>query len=109
LIDFAYDLDYEKFIDDMEVRQALALIKDRVQEIKETDDIEKRERAKEEQAARIEEIRSEIRRERAADAMSVASSQMSTKSRKEEILDEIRAEQKEKPEWDISQAGHEGK
>lgn len=41
--------------------------------------------------------------------MSVASSQMSTKSRKEEILDEIRAEKQDKPEWDISQAGHDGK
>ena len=28
LIDFAYDLDYEKYIEDLEVRQALALIKD---------------------------------------------------------------------------------
>ena len=34
LIDFAYDLDYEKYIEDLEVRQALALIKDRVDEIK---------------------------------------------------------------------------
>ena len=34
LIEFAYELDYETFMEDMEVRQALALIKDRVEEIK---------------------------------------------------------------------------
>lgn len=34
LIEFAYDLDYEKYMEDYEVRQALAVIKDRVKEIK---------------------------------------------------------------------------
>jgi hypothetical protein len=34
LIEFAYDLDYEKYMEDLEVRQALALIKDRVDELK---------------------------------------------------------------------------
>lgn len=34
LLEFAYELDYEKFMDDFEVRQALAIIKDRVNEIK---------------------------------------------------------------------------
>ena len=34
LIEFAYDLDYEKYMEDYEVRQALAIIKDRVDEIK---------------------------------------------------------------------------
>lgn len=34
LIEFAYELDYEKYIEDMEVRQAIALIKERVVEIK---------------------------------------------------------------------------
>lgn len=34
LIEFAYDLDYEKYMEDYEVRQALAIIKDRVSEIK---------------------------------------------------------------------------
>lgn len=33
LLEFAYDLDYEKYLEDYEVRQALALIKDRVKEI----------------------------------------------------------------------------
>lgn len=37
LIEFAYDLDYEKYMEDYEVRQALAIIKDRVNEIKRDD------------------------------------------------------------------------
>jgi hypothetical protein len=38
LLEFAYELDYEKFMDDFEVRQALAIIKDRVNEIKKDSD-----------------------------------------------------------------------
>jgi len=33
LLEFAYELDYEKYMEDYEVRQALAIIKDRVGEI----------------------------------------------------------------------------
>lgn len=33
LLEFAYELDYEKYMDDYEVRQALAIIKDRVNEV----------------------------------------------------------------------------
>lgn len=38
MLEFAYELDYEKYMDDFEVRQALAIIKDRVNEIKKDDD-----------------------------------------------------------------------
>jgi hypothetical protein len=38
LLEFAYELDYEKYMDDFEVRQALAIIKDRVLEIKKDSD-----------------------------------------------------------------------
>ena len=38
LIEFAYDLDYEQYMEDYEVRQALAIIKDRVNEIKQDED-----------------------------------------------------------------------
>lgn len=34
LVEFAYQLDYEKFIEDFEVRQALAVLKERVTELK---------------------------------------------------------------------------
>lgn len=38
LLEFAYELDYEKYMEDYEVRQALAIIKDRVNEITKDDD-----------------------------------------------------------------------
>lgn len=38
LLEFAYELDYEKYMEDVEVRQALAIIKERVQDIKKDDD-----------------------------------------------------------------------
>ena len=33
LLEFAYELDYEQYMEDYEIRQALAIIKDRVNEI----------------------------------------------------------------------------
>lgn len=38
LIEFAFDLDYEKYMEDYEVRQAIEIIKDRVDEIKQDED-----------------------------------------------------------------------
>jgi hypothetical protein len=38
LLEFAYELDYEKYMEDFEVRQALAVIKERVVKIKEEPD-----------------------------------------------------------------------
>jgi hypothetical protein len=38
LLEFAYELDYEKYMDDYEVRQALAIIKDRVGEVTKAQD-----------------------------------------------------------------------
>ena len=38
LLEFAYELDYEKYMDDYEVRQALAIIKDRVTEVTKAQD-----------------------------------------------------------------------
>lgn len=38
LLEFAYELDYEKYMEDIEVRQALAIIKERVNDIKKDDD-----------------------------------------------------------------------
>ena len=37
LLEFAYQLDYEKFIEDFEVRQAISVLKERVQELKKDD------------------------------------------------------------------------
>ena len=38
LLEFAYELDYEKYMEDYEVRQALGIIKDRVKELTQEDD-----------------------------------------------------------------------
>ncbi len=38
LLEFAYELDYEKYMEDYEVRQALAVIKERVHSITREDD-----------------------------------------------------------------------
>lgn len=38
LLEFAYELDYEKYMEDFEVRQALAVIKERVDAIKKEPD-----------------------------------------------------------------------
>jgi hypothetical protein len=34
LLEFAYELDYDKYMDDFEIRQVFAIIRDRVNEIK---------------------------------------------------------------------------
>ena len=38
LLEFAYDLDYDKYMEDFEVRQAFEIIRERVDEIKKDDD-----------------------------------------------------------------------
>ena len=38
LLEFAYELDYEKYMEDYEVRQALGIIKDRVREMTQDED-----------------------------------------------------------------------
>jgi len=100
LIDFAYELDYEQYMEDLEVRQALELIKQRVSEMKKDEQwkekMEDDHVREQERNARIEQIKKERREE----CGSVADSQMSTVSRKDEIMEEIRAEQAGKPEWD---------
>lgn len=77
MIDFAYDLDYEQYMEDYEIRQALAIIKQRVNEIKEDGDWKQNiadewnEAAKQEQQAQQEAAVSE--RKKASDAQSVFS------------------------------------
>ena len=68
----------------MEVKQALALIKERVEEIKQDDKWKEKLQAE----ARREEIREQIRKERRDDdARSIASSQVSVRSMKEEAME----------------------
>lgn len=48
LIEFAYELDYEKYVEDQEIKQALALIKHRVKDLK----------ARQQEAPTLDEVRS---------------------------------------------------
>lgn len=38
LLEFAYELDYDKYMEDFEVRQVFSIIKDRIDEIKKDQD-----------------------------------------------------------------------
>ena len=38
LLEFAYELDYDKYMEDFEIRQVFSIIKDRVDEIKKDQD-----------------------------------------------------------------------
>lgn len=38
LLEFAYELDYDKYMNDFEIRQVFSIIKDRVSEIKQDQD-----------------------------------------------------------------------
>lgn len=42
LIEFAYDLDYEKYVEDFEVRQALEIMKQRIDEMKQDEEWKKK-------------------------------------------------------------------
>lgn len=109
LIEFAYDLDYEKYMEDLEVRQALALIKERVNEIKQ--DEEWRDKIAEEWNAADQANPNEgTGKQKDDDAKSVVSIRTSITgrskmSKKSEIMDQIKREEKEKENWDSSTIG----
>ena len=106
LIEFAYDLDYEKYMEDLEVRQALALIKERVHEIKKDD--EWREKIAEEwntaEQANPNEGAAKQQDDDAKSAVSIRTSitGRSKMSKKSEIMDQIKKEDRQKEDWDTS-------
>ena len=104
LIEFAYDLDYEQYVEDTEIRQALAIIKDRVNEIKQDEEWKEKLDRESHRDARIKDLMDERRDD---DGHSVADSTYSTKSLRDEVREKILAEEKDKPDWDTStQAGN---
>jgi hypothetical protein len=111
LIEFAYDLDYEKYVEDMEVRQALALIKERVNEIKEDNQWKSKiaqEWNREDEANPNEGVqRQRNQDDDAKSAVSIRTSVTgrSNMSKKSEFRDQIKREQKNKEEWDTSTIG----
>ena len=96
LIEFAYDLDYEKYMEDLEVRQALALIKERVDEIKK--DNEWRQKATEEWNQN-EGVNDDAK---SATSYKTGMSGKSKISKKSEIMNELKREEDKKDDWDSS-------
>lgn len=107
LIEFAYDLDYEKYMEDLEVRQAIALIKERVAEIKKDDEWRQKIAQEWNQAEEVnvngaaEEPRDN---EDARSAVSIRTSitGKSRMSKKSEIMNEIKRDEEKKEQWDTS-------
>lgn len=113
LLEFAYQLDYERYIEDFEVRQALAVIKERVQELKKDENWKEKfvakwnqeqvEAAEESKVQENEEEKAEAKEEKAevksVKSKSVRSQAKSVKS----VADTIKEiEKKERAEWDRS-------
>lgn len=107
LIEFAYDLDYEKYMEDLEVRQALALIKERVEEIKKDDEWRTKIAQEWNDAEANPNEGGHKNRKQDDDTKSVASIRTSVTgrskmSKRSELMDEIKREERQKEEWDTS-------
>jgi len=111
LLEFAYELDYEKYMDDFEVRQALAIIKDRVHEIKKDSDW-KNKMADEWNKAAVgdDTVNGGNAANDKADTRSAVSyhsskTAASKKSLRSQVLEAINEEGQTKAEWDASTKG----
>ena len=110
MLEFAYELDYEKYMDDFEVRQAIAIIKDRVHEIKKDSDWKNKMADEWNNAGGQDHADGPKRRGDDAaggDTRSVVSYQSSKtaaskKSLRSQVLEAIDEEGQKKPEWDPS-------
>lgn len=106
LIEFAYDLDYEKYMEDLEVRQAIALIKERVHEIKKDDEWRTKiaEEWNQAEANPNEAVRQRNQDDDTRSAVSIRTSVTgrSNMSKKSELRDQIKREEREKEDWDRS-------
>lgn len=106
LLEFAYELDYEAYMEDFEVRQALAVIKDRVNEIKQEPDWKDKMAAEWNQANQEE-------RAQAADSRSQVTQKtnatgISTQSYKKRI-DDAKKDAAYRPDWDNNSLTSEAK
>lgn len=102
LLEFAYELDYEKYMEDFEVRQALSLIKERVDAIKKEPDWKQKMADEWNEAAAAQEAAP-------VDAKSHASYKSgATNASKQSYakrMADARKEAAERPEWDNSTTG----
>ena len=109
LLEFAYELDYEKYMEDYEIRQALAIIKDRVHEITQAPNW-KEQMAEEWNQANQQEVAEQAGRAPAADRGDSASqvtyqshvSRVSKASFASRVSEAKKKEAEEKPEWNAS-------
>lgn len=106
-MEFVYDLDYEKYMEDYEVRQALAIIKDRVTEIKKDEDWKENIAEEWNQATEQEHNEGKYKKQRAPDERSVFSyksgvSKTSKASFKSRVDSEKNREQETKSQWNGS-------
>jgi hypothetical protein len=108
LIEFAYDLDYEKYMEDLEVRQAIALIKERVAEIKKDDEWRQKIAQEWNQADEANpNDATEGPKDNNDDARSAVSIRTSITgksrmSKKSEIMNDLKKEEEKKEDWDTS-------
>ena len=107
LIEFAYDLDYEKYMEDLEVRQAIALIKERVSEIKKDDEWRQKiaqewNQADEANPNDAAEIPRDNEDARSAVSIRTSITGKSRMSKKSEIMNDLKREEDKKEEWDTS-------
>lgn len=107
LIEFAYDLDYEKYMEDLEVRQAIALIKERVAEIKKDDEWRQKiaqewNQAEEANPNDADEKPKDNEDARSAVSIRTSITGKSKMSKKSEIMNDIKREEEKKEQWDTS-------
>lgn len=101
LLDFAYKLDYDKYIEDFEVRQALEVLKDRIQELKkdpnwrENFDIIHNKDLEEEKLL-------DTNNDKLPEIKSIVSQGKSIKSIVDTVQELKEKKKEEKPEWDKS-------
>ena len=110
LLEFAYQLDYEKYIEDFEVRQALAVLKDRVNEIKKDENwkekfAEKWNKEHNEEKVEEPDVKEEIQSIKSAENKSVKSQAKSVKSVVDAVKEIKEKQKEERPEWDRSVKG----
>jgi hypothetical protein len=107
LLEFAYELDYEKYMEDFEVRQALAVIKDRVDNIKQEPDWKQKMADEWNQAAQDEQVKQDDARSVAA-SQRTGASRVSTQSYAKKMA-EARKEAADRPDWDSGSMTSEAK
>ena len=103
LLEFAYDLDYDKFMEDFEIRQAFAIIQDRVKEIKTDQDWKEKIAEEWNQTAALDAEAAPVKGDQVSVYSYSKASRASQKSRisfKSQVSSEMSKQKSQKQEWD---------